>query len=344
MISIFQKLYGIKLFEYPTDIERLEPYFYKGSPTPLNIYNGTPQAKQGVPLEIQMQQLPINELNGTPLSAVPPLAGVVECAITSKNGVKPFLDIDKIGLGQFYLSNLHRCKELLVEEVLPLEQSIAQIKEKQEPIKEPIKENPIIRKQKRRQLPPDSLFWNIFIEIYGEGEFFHIGSKFTNKEWEEKNKIRTAFMTKPKELQTTNQKITLGNIKEMMSEYMISTTTTLLGIVGLSVYYKMPIILVDLEKRIHLPFLPLNTDRKPFILIKIQGKGKAPDHYEVGDESVLKDTFSLASYLRPLRAISTYKRCELDDIAIQTGLAQDLSSKKSKDELYRMISEQLVWK
>jgi hypothetical protein len=31
--------------------------------TPLNIYNGTPK---GVPLEIQGQQLPINELNGTP--------------------------------------------------------------------------------------------------------------------------------------------------------------------------------------------------------------------------------------------------------------------------------------
>jgi len=30
---------------------------------PLKIYNGTPK---GVPLEIQWQQLPINELNGTP--------------------------------------------------------------------------------------------------------------------------------------------------------------------------------------------------------------------------------------------------------------------------------------
>ena len=32
--------------------------------TPLKIYIGTPE---GVPLEIQGQQLPINELNGTPL-------------------------------------------------------------------------------------------------------------------------------------------------------------------------------------------------------------------------------------------------------------------------------------
>ena len=31
--------------------------------TPLKIYNGTPE---GVPLEIQGRQLPINKLNGTP--------------------------------------------------------------------------------------------------------------------------------------------------------------------------------------------------------------------------------------------------------------------------------------
>lgn len=280
MISICQRLHGIKLFEHPTDIERLELYFYKEGPKEILV----------------------------------------------KDEPK---------------------KESIEQTIESIEQTIESIKQTIESTKEPIKqiiEKPIIRKQNKRRLPPDSLFWNIFIEIYGEGEFFQIGTKFTNREWEEKNKIRTAFMTNPKELQTTNQKITLGNIKEMMSEYMISTTTTLLGIVGLAVYYKMPIILVDLEKKINLPFLPVNTDREPFILIKNQGKGKAPDHYEVGDESVLKDTFGLASYLRPLRAISTYKRCELDEIAIQTGLADDLSGKKSKDEVYRSLSEQLVWK
>ena len=37
--------------------------------TPLKIYNGT---LEGVPLEIQGQQLPINELNGTPLKGAVP--------------------------------------------------------------------------------------------------------------------------------------------------------------------------------------------------------------------------------------------------------------------------------
>lgn len=257
MNSIHQRLHGIRLFEHPTDVESLSPYFY--------------------------------------------IPGLIDVPIE-----RPIAVAD-------------------VEKPTAVVAVVTVVVEKQ--------------KQKYIKLPPDSLFWNIFVHVYGEGEFFQIGSKFTNREWEEKNMIRSFFSTKPKELQTTNHKITLGNIKEMMSEYMVSTSTTLLGLIGLSVYYKMPIILVDLEKRTHLSFLPMNTDKETLILIKNRGKGKAPDHYEVGDD--IKDTFGLASYTRPLRAISTYKRSELEEIAEVVKID---SENKSKDELYRTLSEQLVWK
>ena len=46
--------------------------------TPLKIYNGTPE---GVPLEIQGQQLPINELNGTPLKGACPISNLHRCKI-----------------------------------------------------------------------------------------------------------------------------------------------------------------------------------------------------------------------------------------------------------------------
>jgi len=42
----------------------------------LKIYNGTPE---GVPLEIQGQQLPINELNGTLLSGACPISNLHRC-------------------------------------------------------------------------------------------------------------------------------------------------------------------------------------------------------------------------------------------------------------------------
>ena len=59
---------------------------------PLKVCNETPS---GVSQWIQEKQLPINELNGTPP-----------------------LDIDKIGLGQFCLSNLHRCKPFRISQLV----------------------------------------------------------------------------------------------------------------------------------------------------------------------------------------------------------------------------------
>lgn len=194
------------------------------------------------------------------------------------------------------------------------------------------------KKPKSRWLPPDTLFWNIFIAVHGESEFLQIGTKYANREWEEKNLIRKEIAKNPKAAQTTNHKITLKNVQEMMSEYMTGIcVTSLLGLVGFSVYYKVPIHLVDPVKKTHLSFLPMNTEREPCFLIKTEGR------YELSSEPVsLDDSFNLESYTRPLRAISSYKRVELEDI--RSRLRVDVSSDLPKEGLYRALSEHLVWK
>ena len=194
------------------------------------------------------------------------------------------------------------------------------------------------REKKPLPMPEDTLFWNVFIAVYGESEFRLIGNKFTNREWEEKAKIRQAFVDKPKELQTTNHKITLGNIKEMMSEYMTGKTT-ILGIVGLAVYYKIPVILVDDVKKTHLDFIPQNTEHEPCILYKTRLGFRLADS-DTSIDSIRETMFGLEGYTRPLRAISSYKRSELDAIGEKCGL--NLYD-KSKDEVYKALSEHLVW-
>ena len=199
-------------------------------------------------------------------------------------------------------------------------------------------EKPIVKKPKSRWLPPDTLFWNLFIAVHGESDFLQIGTKYANREWEEKNLIRQELSKNPKQVQTTNHKITLKNVQEMMSEYMTGVcVTSLLGLVGFSVYYKIPIHLVDPVKKTHLSFLPTNTDREACFLIKTEGR------YELSSEPVsLEDSFGLESYTRPLRAISSYKRAELE--GIRTRFRVDVSGDLSKDALYRALSEHLVWK
>jgi hypothetical protein len=199
-------------------------------------------------------------------------------------------------------------------------------------------EKPSKRERKPLVTPEDTLFWNVFIAVFGESEFRLIGNKFANREWEEKNRIRQAFVDKPKELQTTNHKITLGNIKEMMSEYMTGKTT-ILGVVGLAVYYKIPIVLVDEVKKTHLSFLPQNVEHEACVLYKTRA-GFRLDDCGTTLETIRETTFGLEGYTRPLRAISTYKRGELNSIAEKCGV--DFCD-KSKDEVYKALSEYLVW-
>ena len=89
--------------------------------TPLNIYNGT---LKGVPLEIQEQKLPINELNGTPPFWACPISNLYRCRNhilldwAVKYGHIPIIN---------YLLSLHWIHELFPTQSLQYsEQTIAQ--------------------------------------------------------------------------------------------------------------------------------------------------------------------------------------------------------------------------
>jgi hypothetical protein len=264
-----QRIFGIKLFEHPTDLDRLAPFFYKG-------------------------EQPTDE-------------------------IKPILVV-----------------ESPVEEKIKKE--IKEIKSVATEQKNPPRKQSI-------HLPKDNLFWNIFISVYGLTEYKLIGSKYMNREWEEKNNIRAAYMNKLKELQTTNQKITLGSAKEMLSEYMTGGKTSLLGVIGMAVYYKIAIYLFDDVKKIYLPFVPQSTDHPTCILFKTSNDRSFGCGYELysGEktlETLCEESFGLESYQKPLRAISTYKRAELNILAEKHGIS---FYDKSKDEVYRALSQHLVW-
>ena len=127
------------------------------------------------------------------------------------------------------------------------------------------------------------------------------------------------------------------------SEYMTGNKTSLLGVIGLSVYYKMPIILIDNTKKTYMPFFPQNTERAACIIYKIYGKSRNNYELYTGEEayeSLCQSYFGLESYLRPLKAISTYSRLELNELADRFGI---LREKKSKEDVYRELSEYLVW-
>lgn len=202
--------------------------------------------------------------------------------------------------------------------------------------------NTVIDVPKKKWFDPhqrDTLFWCIFTAAFGVSEYMLIGTKYANREWEEKQSAIVAFQKSSTVLRATNHKITLGKVQEIMSEYMTNQSTiTLLGLVGLSVHYKIQIYLIDSIKKTHIVYTPESFIETCYIYRHETLKGK----YRLSLETVsLEDSFCLESFTRPLRAVSSYKIGELENLAKRFGI--DSTEKQKKEELYRKISEYTVW-
>ena len=200
----------------------------------------------------------------------------------------------------------------------------------------------------------DSIFWCVFIEVYGYQEYLMVGTRYGNRELEEKQKMISFFKEQPKVLKNTNHKITNINIQEILSEFLsLQNETTFLGIIGLVSFYKIPIFLVDETKKTYLKYhllddsendnecetnktktciLYKNTSLKGFTKYKMKLSGST----ETDLEDIKQNMLCLEHYAKPLRAISTYKVCELEQIAELLGISTD---KLKKPELYAKITE-----
>lgn len=228
---------------------------------------------------------------------------------------------------------------------------------------ENVNENP--NKKWFEPLQKDTIFWCIFAFIYGHTEYLMIGSRYGNRELEEKGKMIAYFNESKKQLKNVNHKITNGNIQEIMSEFLaLQNETTFLGMVGLVSFYKIRVLLVDETKNLYIDFhmedMPeTETETKTCILYKnttVKGttvKGKCQikyrmnmelDSYEDEISRIQTNMLRLEHFTKPLRAISSYKLCELEEIAKMIGLFSFSSTDKlKKPELYARITEYCNW-
>lgn len=222
-----------------------------------------------------------------------------------------------------------------------------------------VKPTPKSRAEWFEPVQSDSLFWCVYTFVNGYSEYLMIGSKYANREIEEKQKLFAFFKKCPKILKTTNCKITNQQTEEILSEMLsMNDQTSFLGIIALVVYYKINILLVHDTKKMYLSFClmeddkddkeqqPSNVSKKTCVLYKHPKSNKRykMKMYEEDAETIstIKNTMlCLESYMKPLCAISTYKVSELEEIAEKLGIEV---SKMKKQELYTKIQEYCVWK
>lgn len=187
----------------------------------------------------------------------------------------------------------------------------------------------------------NTLFWSVFIGIYGYGEYMKIGSKYNNAEIEEKQHIMEELSKTPKKVKETNQIVTNAMIQELFSSLMVNKCDQLFSLIAFSVYYDRAIYVLFSNKT-YLVFEPNKHKQNTNVLIIHMKVGARSNIYslEVQHDADRLDFIRanyvlLESYNKPLRGQSSYKVADLEKMATILGL--DTSMKKG--DLYNKIAE-----
>ena len=192
----------------------------------------------------------------------------------------------------------------------------------------------------------DCIFWCIFTEIYGYSEYLMVGSRYGNREMDEKLKMVNYFQKSPKLLKTTNHKVTTENTNEILAEYLsIQNHTTVKGLIGLAVYYKIRIYIVNEQCKLYMKYEceDATEDTKTCILFRNKNIHNQIKYYldmSIEDISgkikqIETTMYCLEHYAKDLRPISTYKLCDLEEIAKKLDIPID--AKQKKQDLYDKI-------
>ena len=254
----------------------------------------------------------------------------------------PLSDFSVLEPYVFSLDRLSREKTIMEEKEKPQEKK----EEKEKPELKP----PLFHVKNVQ----DELFWLVFVAIYGETEYYRNKYNYGKVEIQEKQKIAEkiadpAFGKKMKWKWTKIQKI------EMISDLTNRPQMPIAIFNALAAYYECTFILVDPVKKVYLnysstSFVSENSEEegdareKTYIIYANAktGSGKAKIEYKLDMQpsidtlqKIQEEYFALEHYERPLKAISNYKKIELDVLATKIGLtSSSTGNSESKNEVY----------
>lgn len=192
---------------------------------------------------------------------------------------------------------------------------------------------------------PDTLFWCIYAAVHGFNDYMEIERNYGVKELEIKKQIADSLQKDASKIKNTNVKVTKVAIQEILSDLLTTQKeTNHMCLLAMIAHYNINVILVDPTDRFYLEYT--SNSESTFVLYK-DTFGK----YGMILEAVPNDWLDefrtnkirLESYLKPLRAVSTYKTDELDSLMKRVG-GFDETKKYKKPELYDLISESIRWK
>ena len=189
----------------------------------------------------------------------------------------------------------------------------------------------------------NSIFWAIYLSIYGYEQYLAINNKYGNVELEEKQKIMNFLKTGYSKMKEVSKKTSKTLMQEWMSELMSAAKMSLSILQVFSVYYQRPIIIYIESIRAHLKFYESNesssSENTPILIIQ-----NSVGHYGVNNNVTsekIKEIMSgicLEDIEKPLKGISAYKVSDLLELAEKCNISEyENGEKMKKPELYEKI-------
>ena len=256
-------------------------------------------------------------------------------SMKSFNDEEAILSLEKYML--FHNSNvIHKCDQINNAQETIVPDKIAEKK------KEEIPSIYLPRKQ-------DTLFWCMYIAMYGYDEYTLITNHTGNKELEEKQKIMDYFVVKNRgKLRSANKKISKVKFQEMVSELMVDRKITLSVLILFVLFYDIDVLIVN--KKTYMEFSSLDSGENKSVFIIHRNNDK---EYEIDlDTNNEKISNIVDNYLKmeceskALKGISCYTVNELKEIyeKISDDKTEITSQTKlSKTDIYNSILIKTVW-
>ena len=181
----------------------------------------------------------------------------------------------------------------------------------------------------------DPIFWCIYIAIYGEFEYMQLQNKDSNKMISEKCRIGQHFSQSNRAMKDSNIKLTLKQIQMMTSDLMINSITNVELLTCYAIYYKRKIII--LKNNTYINITPCIIDGEPIVIDSAHGYGLS---LEPNIPYIENTKLEIHSAEKPLKSISSYKVCDLKDLAEKIEMNY---VSKGKQDLYEALHDKLKW-
>jgi len=194
----------------------------------------------------------------------------------------------------------------------------------------------------------NSLFWCVFISVYGYNEYYLIGNRFSNKELDVKQSMVHYFMQNTKHFKNSNYKVTNGLIQEITAELMINNKSSLLECIAFSIFFKRHLFIVKHTTYLMFTYQNLEGSEMTSENIVIVHYDREKGEYGIDLEptihkvdSIRQEKVMLEHYDKPLKGVSNYKVYELEDIGRKLQMKSTVLLNKT--DLYKAVWDAMLW-